>query len=79
MRVVAVAEHGDVDQVRRRCILPDLAIDAREVDLFVEPAADLFVAGIGHVVRETADVFVVPRFQPIASDHLHRALLAAVG
>jgi len=28
LRVVAVAEHGDIDQVRRRRILPDLGIGA---------------------------------------------------
>jgi hypothetical protein len=36
MRVVAVTEHGDVDQVRRRRVLPYLAIHAGEVDLLVE-------------------------------------------
>src|SRR4029077_7289223 len=34
VRVVAVTKHGDIDQVRRRRILPDLAINASEVDLF---------------------------------------------
>ena len=33
VRVVAVAEHGNIDQVRRRRILPDLGIDESEVDL----------------------------------------------
>ena len=42
MRVVAIAEHGDIDQVCRRRILPNLGINAREVDPFVEPAADPF-------------------------------------
>src|SRR5271166_3009139 len=36
-------------------------------------------ASVGNKVREAADVFVVSRSQPIAPDHLHRALLAAVG
>src|ERR1700722_10781336 len=76
--VVAVTEHGDVDQVRRRRILPDLAIDARQVDLLVKPAANSVVTGIGNEVRETADVFVFPRVQPIAPDHLHGALLATI-
>jgi hypothetical protein len=31
VRVVAVAEHGNIDQVRRRGILPNLGIDASEV------------------------------------------------
>src|SRR5271169_3779415 len=60
-------------------ILPDLGIDAGEIDPLVEPAADPFVAGVGNEVREAADVFVVSRFQPIAPDHLHGALLAALG
>jgi len=58
---------------------PDLAIDAGEVDPLVEPAPDPVVAGVGNKMREAADVFVIPGFQPIAPDHLHRALLAAVG
>jgi hypothetical protein len=53
--VVAVAEHGYVDQMRRRRIISDLCIDAGEVDLLVEPAAGPMVAGIGHEVREAAD------------------------
>ena len=47
VRVVAVAEHGDIDQVRRRRTLPDLGIDPGEVDPLVELAADPIVAGIG--------------------------------
>jgi hypothetical protein len=78
VRVVAVTKHGDIDQVRRRRIFPDLAIDATQVDLFVEPTANPVVASVGNKVWETADVFVLPRFQPIASDHLHRALLATI-
>jgi hypothetical protein len=78
VRVVAVTKHGDIDQVCRRRILLDLAIDVSEVDLFVEPAAGAVVAGVGTEVWEAADVFVVTRFQPIAPDHLHRALLATV-
>ena len=62
MRVVAVAEHGHIDHVRRRRILPDFGIDAGEVDLLVEPAADPIVAGIGDKVRKAADVFIVPGF-----------------
>jgi hypothetical protein len=78
VRVVAVAEHGDIDQVRRRRILPDLGIDVAEVDLFVEPTAGPLLAGVGNEVREAADVFVLARFQPIAPDHLHGALLATI-
>ena len=55
MRVVTVAVYGDIDQVRRRRILPDLGIDAGEVDPLVEPAADPFVAGIGNEVRKAAE------------------------
>ena len=66
MRVIAVAEHGDIDQVRRRRILPDLGIDVVEVDLFVEPVARSLLAGVGNEVREAADVFVLARFQSIA-------------
>jgi hypothetical protein len=66
MRVVAVAEHGDIDQMRRRGILPDLGIDAGKVDPLVEPMADPLIAGVGDEVRKAADIFVVPRFQLIA-------------
>jgi len=59
--------------------LPDLGIEAGEVDPLVELAADPVVAGVGNKMREAADVFVVSRFEPIAPDHLHRALFAAVG
>ena len=62
MRVVAVAEHGGIDQVRGRRILPDLGIDAGKVDPLVKPAADPIVAGVGNKVREIADVFIVSRF-----------------
>ena len=62
MRVVAVAEHGDIDQVRRRRILPDLGIDAGEVDPLIEPSADPVIAAVGNEVGEAANVFVVSRF-----------------
>jgi hypothetical protein len=62
VRVVAVTKHGNIDQVRRRRILPDLRMDAREVDLLVEPAAYPFLAGVGNEVREATDVFVFARF-----------------
>jgi hypothetical protein len=52
VRVVAVAEHGHIDQVCRRRILPDLGIDAGEVDPLIKTVADLVVAGIGYEVRE---------------------------
>jgi len=35
VRVVAIAEHGHIEHVCRRRILPDLGIDAGEVDLLV--------------------------------------------
>ena len=38
------------DQVRRRRILPDLGIDAPEVDLFVERTAGPLLAGVGNEV-----------------------------
>ena len=63
MRVVAVAEYGEIDQVRRRRVLPDLGIDASEVDLLVKPVANPVVAGVSNEVREAADVFVFARFQ----------------
>jgi hypothetical protein len=78
VRVIAVAEDGDIDQVRRCRILPDLGVDAGEVDPFVESMADPFIAGVGDEVRKAADVLVVPRLQPISLDDLHGALLAAV-
>ena len=59
--------------------LPDLGIDAGEVDLLVKPVSDPFIAGVGNKVREATAVFVVSRLQPIAPDHLHGALLAAIG
>jgi hypothetical protein len=67
VRVVAVTKHGNIDQVRRHRILPDLAIDATEVDLFVEPTANPVVASVGNEVWETADVFVLP---PVSADCL---------
>jgi len=50
VRVVAIAEQGHIDHVRRRRILPDLGIDAGEVDLLVEPAADRVVTAVGNEV-----------------------------
>ena len=58
--VVAVAEHRDIDQVCGCGIIPDLGIDAGEIDLLVEPAADPIAAGVGNEVREAADVLLVP-------------------
>jgi hypothetical protein len=55
-RVVAVAEHGNIYQVRRRCILPYLGVDAGEVDPFVEPMSDPFVAGVSNEVGEAVDI-----------------------
>jgi len=78
VRVVAVAKHRDIDHVCRRGILPDLGIDAGEVDPLVEPAADPVVAAVGNKVGKAADVYLVPRFQPIAPDLLHRVLLSAI-
>jgi hypothetical protein len=47
-------------QVRRRGVLPNLGVDADEVDLLVERFPDPIVTGVGDEVREAADVFVVP-------------------
>ena len=69
VRIIAVAEHRDIDQVRWRRILPDLGIDASEVDLLVKPTANPVLGCVGNEVWETADVFVVSRLQPIAPDH----------
>jgi hypothetical protein len=68
-----------IDQMCRRRFLPNLGIDACEVDSLVEPVSDPFLACVGNKLREAADVFIVARLQPIAPDHLHCALLAAVG
>jgi len=56
----------------------DLGIDAPEVHLFVEPTANPVVAAVGNEVWKTADVLVFARFQPIAPDHFHSALLATI-
>jgi hypothetical protein len=66
VRVIAVAEHGYIYQVRGCRILPDLGIDARQVDPLVEPPANPIVASVGNKVRKAADVFVVSRSQPVA-------------
>jgi hypothetical protein len=50
VRVVAVTKHGDIDQVRRRRILPDLAINASEADPLVKPTANPVVASVGNEV-----------------------------
>ena len=59
VRVVAVAKHRDIDQVRRRRIFPDLGIDAGEIGPLVEPAADPILAAIGNEMGEAANVLVV--------------------
>jgi hypothetical protein len=64
--------------VRRRRDLPALGIDAGKVDPLVKPPADPIFTSIGDEVRKAADVFVVAPAQPIASDYLHGALLAAI-
>ena len=61
MRVVAVAEYGDIDQVCRRRILPDFGIDALEIDLLVKPAADPVVTAVGNEMREAVNVLVSPQ------------------
>ena len=48
MRVVAVAEHGDIDHVRWCGILPNLAVDVLQVDPLVEPAADPVIVAVGN-------------------------------
>jgi hypothetical protein len=60
VRVVAVAERGNIYQVRRDRILPNLGIDVGEVDPFVEPVSHPFVAGVGNEVRGAVDVLIVP-------------------
>jgi hypothetical protein len=47
----------------RRGIVPDLGMDAGEVDPLVEPMADRFIAGVGDEVWEAADLPVVTRFR----------------
>jgi thiaminase/transcriptional activator TenA len=64
--------------VHRRRILPDLGVDAGEVDLLVEPSADPILASVGNKVRKAADLLVVARLQPIAPDYLHATLLATI-
>ena len=78
MRVVAVAEHGDVDQARRSCILPGHGVEPREVGPLVEPAPDAIVTGVRNEARKAADVFVVGRIQPITLDHYHGAPLTLI-
>jgi hypothetical protein len=51
--------------VRRRRILPDLGIDAGEVDLFLEPTANPVVAAVGNEVWKTADVLCI---RPVSAD-----------
>src|SRR5215472_16066843 len=54
--VVAVAEHGDIHHVRRRRIFPDLGIDAGEVDLLIEAAADPVIAAIGNAREQRRSI-----------------------
>jgi hypothetical protein len=55
---VAVTKYGDIDQVRRRRILPDLGIDVTKVDLFVEPAAGPLLAGGIRQMSERGEHFL---------------------
>jgi hypothetical protein len=48
VRVVAVAEHRDIDEVSRRGILPDLGVDVRQIDSLINPGPDPVFAGIGN-------------------------------
>jgi hypothetical protein len=59
VRVVAVAEHRDIDEVSRRGILPDLGVDVRQIDpLSIQrptrssPASATFgrAIGCGHAI-----------------------------
>jgi hypothetical protein len=43
-------KHGNIDEVRRRRILPDLGVHARQIDPLVKPSADPVFAGIGNEV-----------------------------
>jgi hypothetical protein len=58
--VSSLSQNTATSTIRRRRILPDLGVDAGEVDPFVEPMADPFIAGVGDEVRKAADVLVVP-------------------
>jgi hypothetical protein len=49
VRVVAVAEHRDIDEVNRRDILPDLGVNVRQIDPLINPVPDPVLAGIGNV------------------------------
>jgi hypothetical protein len=51
VRVVAVAEHRDIDEVSRRGTLPDLGVDVRQIDPLINPAPDPVFAGIGNFRR----------------------------
>jgi hypothetical protein len=37
----------------------------------VKPLPNPIIAAVSNEMREAANVFEVPRFQPIAPDHLH--------
>jgi len=54
--ILAVAEHSNIDQVRPRRILPHLGIDALEIDLLIEPAADPIVAAIGNAREQRRSI-----------------------
>jgi len=52
VRVVAVAEYGDINHMRWCGILPNLAVDALQIDPLVEPAADPFTAADFNEVKK---------------------------
>ena len=56
MRVVAVAEYGDIDHERRHRISPGLGIDALEIDLLVEPTADPVIAAVGNAREQRRSI-----------------------
>ena len=51
VRVVAVAEHRDIDEVSRRGTLSDLGVDVRQIDPLINPAPDPVFADIGNFRR----------------------------
>ena len=48
VRVVAVAQHRDIDEVSRRGIPRDLGVNVRQIDPFINPVPDPVFAGIGN-------------------------------
>jgi hypothetical protein len=77
VRVVAVAEHRDINQTRRRRILPGLGIDASEVDLLVKPTSTRSSPASATKCGKPPMYLYSPGFNR-APDHVHCALLAMI-